>query len=86
VASWSFTGEPFWYEGGVDPSADVNYGFKLTLRDETGREATVNVEQAVGGSALTAESAHRAVEPYLQHDELPSRLVMSREGAFSHPG
>jgi len=31
MEAWSIEGNPHRYEGGSDPSADVDYGYKFTL-------------------------------------------------------
>jgi hypothetical protein len=83
MAYWTFSGEPFRYDGGADPSADVDFGFKFMLQEKDGREAKVNVEAAKGaGDMLTAGNARDAITKYLNDDELPSRIVMDTFGDF----
>lgn len=84
MAYWLMQGEPFRYEGGADPSATVDYGFKFMFREKTtGEEVKVNVEAASGaGEMMTPGNAHDAIVKYMYDDELPRRIVMDRDGEF----
>jgi hypothetical protein len=80
---WTIEGNPYRYEGGADPSADVDYGYKFMLV-RVGVSHPVNVEQAKGPREvkLTEELARNAVAEHLEDDEPPSRIVMARDGTF----
>ncbi len=80
---WTIEGKPYRYEGGADPSATVDFGYKFTLvRDGVSRY--VNVEQASGPRKvrLNAARARRAVVQHLARAEPPSRIVMGRDGTL----
>ena len=83
MEAWSIEGNPHRYEGGSDPSADVDYGYKFTLV-RVGVSRNVNVEAASGPRAqeLTEVLAAQAVSEHLDQEEPPPRIVMSREGTF----
>jgi hypothetical protein len=82
MADWTFEGDPYRYQGGADPSADVDGGIKFTLRDD-GDTATINVEAARGaGGNLTEASARNAIKSYLDDETLPRRIVLGTDGNF----
>ena len=62
------------------PGADVESAYAIHL--DEGPEPQMVVEYAAGGGARHASEAHarKAVEPYLDHEELPKRLIVDRDG------
>jgi hypothetical protein len=82
MARWTIVGEPYRYAGGADPSADVDFGFKFTLRPDVGSDQKINVEAARGVS-MSAADARRAVGEWLDEDAPPERLVRASDGDFS---
>lgn len=81
MATWIIVGEPYRYAGGADPSADVDFGFKFTLRSDDGREQKIDVE-AARGVAMSVAEARRAVGVWLDEDAPPERIVRASGNDF----
>jgi hypothetical protein len=81
-------GDGIAYEGAADGGAGIDRGFKFMLEDRlTSRVATVYVEAVAGaGDRLSRMNATRAVNEYTDEDELPSRILMGRDGKCFLPG
>ncbi len=65
----------------IEPTsgADVEYAYAIHLDD--GPEPQIVVEYATGGGKHASEAhARKTVEPYLDQDELPARLIVDRDG------
>jgi hypothetical protein len=87
MARWQIVGDPFRYEGGDDPSADVEFGYRFDLRNDEGRTATVNVEHARGTQRPMSEAeARNAVSRRLDREEVPLRIVWTTDEQFVDAG
>ena len=64
----------------IEPSgADVENAYAIHL--DEGPEPQIVVEYAAGGGKHASEAhARKAVEPYLDQDEVPERLIVDRDG------
>ena len=61
------------------PGANVEYAYAIHL--DEGPEPQFVVAYAAGGGTHASEAhARKAVEPYLDQDELPARLIVDRDG------
>jgi hypothetical protein len=85
---WTFTNDGSPYEGGADSSGDIDHGYKFTLtHKESGRAATVNVEAVAGaGDRLSRMNARRAVNEFVEEEDLPPRILMGADGNCFLPG
>ena len=53
-------------------------GYRITLRDTSGREAKVNI-QGLEGASLSASDARAAIEPHLNDPVLPDHFVFGAD-------
>jgi hypothetical protein len=72
----------------VPPQAgsDRDAAFAIHFAEDDQPEPQMTVEYAAPSSVASAAHAREAVGPYLDDDEPPRRLVVSREGAVRVAG